>query len=363
MDARERLKKVISINDVIVDGKKLIVKLKHLLRMVESTSVKTTVLRIYRLCSFLVHFHNAYDYRQFISRDMEVHDLYKFINIYGYGYCKQHTMFMGFLLDQFDIKNRIIYLGEPGQQKMDHFAIEVFYDKQWHFFDPNLQIIFLLDETIVSANDIANRNFNIISGEIHPTKFLNCDPNFFLRNEVDFKNEYLAMFNKINEFNLCKQDFAYKHEITSEKGIVKWYQYNEKDYYFTRLKSVVFIDNGYGISNYQLIPSNDAIQFLNVKFEIDHGDKELEINDFPLLILEITVFTSSNSNQFDLFVNGKKYSSFSNEKKSCLFSTLNSQNIYNEPIYSVKIVCNNIIEHYEIISQKSKFSQLIETMV
>lgn len=349
---------MVSINDIRINGKGLIVKLNHILPKIADVDTKKTVFNIFKLCARLVHYHNAFDYRQHLDRDMEVHDVFKFINVYGYGYCKQHTMLMGFLLDQLHIKNKILYLGEPDAQRLDHFAIEVFYDDNWHYFDPDLQVYFLSGDNIVSADAISKRNYNRIAGDLSPEKFLLCAPDFFISNAADFQNQYLNMFNNVEEFSVTIDDYPYKKKLTALKGIIKWYQYNEKEFYFSKLESVRVVHNGYGISMGRLIPSNNAIQFTNVQFSINHGHQVIEINDFPLLILDVHIRTSFHSNEFYLFINGKAYWISTNDKKTKLFSWID-ETVYMRPIYSIKIRCNNIINNYDIISQKSNLSEFL----
>ena len=40
------------------------------------------------------------------------------------------------------------------------------------------------------------------------------------------------MFNNIEEFLLNDDSYKYKSEFMKNKGLVKWYNYNQKNYFF-----------------------------------------------------------------------------------------------------------------------------------
>ena len=175
-------------------GRPLVVTIDKLVCYLnDSEDEISLVMKIFKISTLMKHNYNAYDYRENLERDLEVHDIFKLMNIYGYGVCKQFTMLMGYLLDSFMIKNRILYLGRNSEFEFDHFAIEVYYKGRWHYFDPNIGIYFINKrEEIVSIEELKEKNFHKVIGDFSAKDWIRINDKFeYLKdNKNSFKKNY-----------------------------------------------------------------------------------------------------------------------------------------------------------------------------
>jgi hypothetical protein len=345
-----------NIKDIVIDKMPIMVTIENIVAFLNNMSSKDITLHSFNMASLMIHSYNAYDYRENLDRDIEVHDIFKLINVYGYGFCKQFVLFMSYILDIFSIKYRVLYLGKKGQNSIDHFGIEVFYDNEWHFFDPNLKIYFLYNNKIVSSDEIRMGKYDRVEGDFSANKWLKMNTNLGSLIDIEhFQDIYLEMFKNIETFTLLDNRFEYKQKLLN-KGVVRWYVYNEKVYFIPSNTTIKVEYGGVGISNYSKITSNNVISFKNIIFTFNEFNSNMiVINNFPYLLLDCILDIDKKHTTLKIILNGKIYY-INYYRGSNLFDYLyKEENIYKIPIYSVKIESNCIINNYKLIVQSSMF--------
>ncbi len=356
-----------SLENLKINDKYIVISIKKIIEYIDSLNIDidSKVLKVFNLASLLQYSYNAYDYRENLDRDLEVHNLFKLINIYGYGLCKQSTLLMGYLLDMLLVENRVLYLGRRTEEEFDHFAIEVFYNNKWHYFDPNLNFYFInkMNE-IASVNDIKKQDFVKVIGDFSAARWLNMDFDNFknLSNIENFRNQYLKIFHRVEEFILNDNRFEYKNKLMKNKGLSKWYLYNQKEYFFDENVNVRIIKNGYGIIMGKKTKSTDYIEFKNLIFKFKNSSKYIIINDFSFLILGVKIYSKNDTIDLNILINGINYNVNINSDE-CIFDKLiKKTNILSKPIYSFVITSNHTIFEYEIITQVSYLVDYIYNM-
>lgn len=346
-----------NINAIMVNGIPLLINIDYIVDFLNGMNQKEITMHAFNMASLITHNYNAYDYRKDIDKDIEVHDIFKLINIYGYGVCKQFTLIMCYLLDIFNIKNNVLYLGKNTKGCIDHFAIEVFYNDKWHYFDPNLKLYFTLNDEIVSTKEIQQKKYDAIIGDFTAKIWLNFNKNLeYLYDVKKFRKLYLEMFNKIEIFTLNDIRYDYKKKLLTKKAISKWYSYNEKCYFIQDNVEVSVNYNGYGILNYSKVLSNSDISFKNLIFNFKfYNSNKIIINYFPFILLDCILNFNEEYVNLKVSINGQTYylEYYSNDS---LFDNICKENdIYINPIYSIEIEVENKIKEYKLIVQSSNF--------
>jgi len=348
--------KVKKINYIMKKGSPLIVNADYIIDFLNGMNKKEITMHAFNLASLMDHSYNAYDYRKDLDRDVEVHDIFKLINVYGYGVCKQFTLIMCYILDVFNIKYNVLYLGKNTKETIDHFAIDVEYNGKWHYFDPNLKLYFTLNDEIVSAKDIQEKKYNNVIGDFSAKIWLNFDENLEFHDVKRFQKLYLDMFKYIETFTLNDERFDYKTELLSKKALSKWYTYNERCYFIQDNVKVGVDYNGSGISNYIKVPSNGNISFKNLIFSFrDYNSSQLIINNFPFILLDSILIFNNKYVNLEVLINGNIYR-LEYCSGSSLFDDLYSEHdIYRNAIYSIEINARNKIRNYQLVVQSSCF--------
>ncbi len=352
---------LVSIDDLRINGYPVVVGISLILNKLINKRIKDIVFDAFNISSLLSHYQPSYDYRLRIDDGMELHDVYKLINVYGFGVCKQFVVLMGYLLDSLYVKNRILYLGKKGSDCFDHFAIEVFYDNAWHYFDPNLHILFLNNSDVASVRDIKNKRFNKIIGEFDPSAWISSNSGLaYLEDKELFRRQYFRIFEAVEEFTLDDDRFPYKCQLMKKQGVVRWYKYNEKKYLFPKHIKLSEDMEGYGISSGRLIKSNHYIKFSNITFCFNvFNEYSLTINDFPLLIVGLKLFSSNIELNINILINGIKYNICVNSGDDILKKISDIENIYNSPIYSIYLYSDVVINKYSLTVMRSNFVKLL----
>ncbi|MGA1823512.1 MAG: hypothetical protein ACMUIP_02530 [bacterium] len=357
--------KIKRVSDFEVNNVPIVVTIDKIFNFLNGKDDYDIVMFSFHLASEMVHLNNAYDYRTQLDRNLETHDVYKLLNSYGYGVCKQCSMLMGFILDIFSIKHTILYLGKLTQNSFDHFALEVFYDQKWHYFDPNLGVCFLNDTHVASIKEIKEKKFTKIVGDFSADTWIKNTPEVsYLRDIKKFQELYFTLFDSIEIFTLYDQRFPYKKEMMDKKGIVKWYDYNQKEYFIPEASSVKLDKTGWGIVDGVRIQSNENYSFYNLIFSIPYNAPLLEINSFPFLILDCAVEFENHvlHDTITLVINGQEY----HPSISCgkfFFHDLLHDNLFEKPIYSLLVQANYTISHYFITAQTTPLVQKVYIMM
>lgn len=354
-----------SLKHISFNGYPVLLTLDRVIDFLNTYENKDKILKIFEISSKMTHFTCAYDYRTELCRSTEVHDVFKLINIYGYGICKQFTLLMQFLLDLFEIDNNVIYLGSPAQNQknFDHFAIEVYLDNKAYYFDPNLHLYFLNHQNdIASVNDIQNNNILAWVGNFNAQRWIKANPklDYLTDNEI-FRKYYLDMFARYEYFTLDDSRFSYKQELMANRGSVKWYQYLEKDYFFKDI-SITEVEHPKGIVNGTLVATSETLMFQNLLFSFSKKQPthHIEINDFPLLIMGCFMeYDAIDGSDIDIIINGEKYTLYVKQNEDIFEKILMTTNLFQKPVYSLSLFSQNRIKQIKIQCQRSIFTQRI----
>lgn len=353
-----------SLDQLTVNGYPVLLSLDRIVRFLDEYEEMEKVIKIFEISSMMTHYTCAYDYRHSLCRNTEVHDVFKLINVYGYGVCKQFSLMMEFLLDLCEIDNRVIYLGSPpkSRQNFDHFAIEVYLEGNAHYFDPNLGLYFInTQNTIASIEDIRHQNILQWVGSFTAEKWINANPSLsYLSDTALFRKQYFDMFLHSEAFTLNDHRFPYKQELMSNRGTVKWYQYLEKKFYAHHI-FVTTVQPSKWIVNGVLTASIDTLSVQNLLFTISKPNPthKIEINDFPLLIIGCDItFESASSSDIVLLVNGRSYPLRATDKTDILEQIV-TNNLFEHPIYSLSIDSQSPVKTIRLLCQSSAYAQKI----
>lgn len=356
---------MISLKDVSLNDYPILLTLDKIIDFLNTYDDKEKILKIFEISSMMTHFTCAYDYRTELYRSTEVHDIFKLINVYGYGICKQFTLLMQFLLDLFEIDNNVIYLGLPSQNQssFDHFAIEVYLDNKAYYFDPDLHLYFINQQKdIASLSDLQNNNIHTWVGDFNAQKWINANPELMYLNDTEiFRKYYHEMFEQYEYFTLDDSRFPYKKELMANRGGIKWYQYLEKNYFFKNI-TITETEHPKGVVNGVLIAASETLTFHNLLFSFSKKKPthQIEINDFPLLIIGCFIeYDSTDNSEIDILINGEKYTLHIHQNEDIIEKILTSTNIFQKPIYSFALFSKHKIKQINIQCQRSIFIQKI----
>jgi hypothetical protein len=329
-------------------------------------SIKERVLKINEIAGSMLYYLNAYDYRDNLENDLEVHNLFKLLNIYGYGVCKQSTLIMNALLDYTGIPNQVLYIGKSGTSYLDHFVIEVFWDNQWHLFDPMMKCYFIgANNTILSAEALSKeKNFTIVGELNHISWLLFNSDNYLVKTNETFQENYFLMYQEREVFTLIDKGFPYKKDFMEKNGLTQWYCNHEKSWLQADIVGYEEIDFGLGVVEKKRIISNKNIQFSN--YIIHHKPKPCHtyiINDYPLLIVDIYIelINDSKPASLKMLINGDVYQidSITRDKSLISDTFLKNNNLFEKPIYSFYIESTDLIESIYVTAQTTKLKEKI----
>ncbi|ADR35046.1 hypothetical protein Sulku_2386 [Sulfuricurvum kujiense DSM 16994] len=355
---------MISLDQLTVNGYPVLLTVDKIVRFLDEYEEMEKVIKIFEISSLMTHYTCAYDYRHSLCRNTEVHDVFKLMNVYGYGVCKQFSLMMEFLLDLCEIDNRVIYLGSPpkNRQNFDHFAIEVYLNGHAHYFDPNLGLYFInTQNTIASIEDIRHQNILQWVGSFSAEKWINANPSLRYLSDTDlFRQQYFDMFLHSEPFTLHDHRFPYKQELMSNRGTVKWYQYLEKKFYARHI-FVTTVQPSKGVVDAVLTATTDALPVQNLLFTISKHNPThtIEINDFPLLIIGCDMtFESASSSEIVLLVNGRSYPLHA-AGETDIFEQIVTDNLFENPVYSLAIDSQYPVKTVRLRCQSSVYAQKI----
>lgn len=352
------MSRIISLENVLCDNKPIVLPVKKIVDYLNNNanSDKDRVLRIFEIATLLQHSYNAYDYRDYIQRDLEVHNVYKLINAYGYGMCKQSTVLMEFLLDIFGIRSRVLYLGRNFEDEFDHFAIEVYYDTNWHYFDPNLNFYFLNEsKQVASVEQISKGDYVNVVGEFNAKRWLAMDYSHFekLADTNKFQSLYLKMFERVEPFFLNDDRFDYKKIFMQNRGLLKWYNYHEKESFVDENMNIKVDYKGWGIVKGAIVKSDNYLNFKNLIFKYKYDSNYLILNDFSFPILDLKFTFAKAQSMVTIVINGEKFTNQLKNNESLFEMLEKNTNIYSMPIYSFEVTSDETILEYEMRVQSS----------
>lgn len=347
------------LNEFMIDEVPALITLKEILAFVmEADSERERLDRCFALACLMKHRVNAYDFRSHLERSLEVHDVFKLMNVYGYGLCKQVSLFMECILDHLDVRNKVLALGKSDGKEIDHFAIEAFYDGKWHYYDPDLGVVFL-DESgnVVSAEEVKNGEYDRISGELSAEDWIKTNAAFkYLEDPKVFARFYLRMFKHVEAFTLDDTRYEYKKRFMHYHGLTKWYGYNEKVYSLPSDMSVETVRQGYGIHNGVRIPSSQIDEFDNLLFTTrDVSLKSICVNDFPLLLVDLVCRFKESEASVRVVVNGEEYTIIVADGESVFDRILVDAELFALPVYGFVLESDAEIIEWSMTAMHSCF--------
>ncbi|MEC7641606.1 MAG: hypothetical protein VYC17_05560 [Nitrospinota bacterium] len=349
-----------SITSVRIDGEPLLLGLEEVIEFLQQfPDPKFKALHAFRLAKILEHYRYPYQFRKNLTSPVETHNVFKLINIYGYGNCKQITMFMQYLLDHTGITNRAIAL-QSREDNESHFVNEVFYDGKWHLFDPDLGVYFTDNAgEIISVEDFAKQGFKTVA---NPFNFSRWKPFFPDLEDEQFRRLYESLFETHEEFLMTDGRYPWKKEFMSRYGLSRWYCAEQPQCFLPESCEITIRQRGKGIVWSQRVPSPQEFSFDNLIFSFQHGKLHFDLNNFPFPILEIRCTFSKNqeSLQATIHIRGESYD-LDLQTEGDLIEQVLTQNpdLFTLPIYSFSLHGNQELQQIAITTQASPARQKI----
>ena len=304
-------------------------------------NIKKIVLFINKNLKFKDH---SFRYDAHIFEQMNI---YKLLNIYGYGNCKHYAILFKFMMDIMRVDCKIIYVNT---KKKDSYGN--YYDHVFNIITINKKK-YLIDCTIPLVEfkkKLINIDFQI-------------DKKFFIN--LFFKspyrktnpNKFYEIFNPklFTNYNIIDKKFEYKKKLNIYYSELYFYNisYYSGNFKFNKIKNnqIIILNKFSSCKN---------IQRVNFKTIIKVNNNSFSLNNFPFLILNIKILSDKNSN-IKIYYQNKKYLVKANA------FILKKNHFFQNPIYSFFVTSNKKIKGIEITFQKSdlgnKLSKFINSLV
>ncbi len=298
------------------------------------------------ICKNFIHSDHFFEYK---THPFEALNIYKLIEVYGFGNCKYNSILFKFFMDAIGVKCFIFY-GEYGLDKKGK--------KQNHCYN----VIELNNEKFLIDTDFGLITYNNNLIKYNQKLDLKMFLNFFIKKKVIYASKNFSFakvyYHKHSEnFNITEKLFDYKLQM--RKYFSELYYFNipifNKNFKGKKIKKKMIILNN---KRKNLIGKQDkknelksgVIEFYSTKFKVNGNN--FNLNDFPYLIvdLKVTPLNSVKKENFIFTYNDKKTNFKYNQY---IFKNRN----YTSPIYSFSIKSKKKIKNIEIIYQKSLFKK------
>ena len=288
------------------------------------------------------HYYHAFNFRK---NYFEQTNIFKLINIYGYGNCIHYTILFAFLMDILKVKNELIFL-KYKKKKFSHLVNIIYLDKKKFWIDLD-HGIFKYQKKLIPYTKIKEV---ILKTKILETnykkKFLDNinlykDKEIFKYRWKHLKDSYLRSINESQNFNLYEKKFQYKVEM--KKFYSKNYFFsqplffvNQSNKFYTKKNSFGFVDGKIKkINKYKF--ENKIIKFNNIH------ENDFILNNFPFPITNIKINTIDKSKIKLYFLNYK----IKNNSNFSFANYIAKKNI-TDPIYSFKTHSKSKIKNIEV---------------
>ena len=300
------------------------------------------------------HVNHSFEYKKFPFEQLNI---FKLINIYGYGNCKHFAILFSFFMDMMNVKCDLII---SKYKFFSHVFNIIYVNRKKYIIDTDFGIIEKNNKLIEFKESSFDK---LIFKKIY--SFCKINKNEKYKNKKRFKNDFyfekledeinflFKSFKNIQAFDLYSYKYPYKQAIS--KYFSDIYFYNEpypshnfkiisKNYTPKRfiLKNRVFKTNDHFIENWLI--------------EISVNDYGIVLNNFPFLVLDLKVIMKINSNF--KFLSSGNISSF----RSNRFIFKNRKR-YSYPIYNFAIKSNNLISKIQLIINKSKLGNKLKKFI
>ena len=262
------------------------------------------------------HIFHAFEYKYY---PFEALNIYKLINVYGYGNCKHFSILFKFFMDSIGVKCTMHY-GSYGfrkdKKKQKHIFNIIEFKKKKYLIDTDFGIILYKNDLIEYQNSLDKEIFN----------------HFYQKKKGKHKSINFSFYKMYDE------KFSEKFEISS-----KLFDYKKKlsefysELYFVQIPYFKKKYKEKEISNNRLIIQNKNVQNRNVQSKVvSFNSTKFKVNDcifnisnFPYLIVNIRVKSNhvNNLETFNFFENNiKSHFKFNtyifNDKKKIFKSNL-----------------------------------------
>lgn len=288
------------------------------------------------------HYYHAFDYRQ---NFFDQTNIFKLINVYGYGNCVHYAFLFAFLMDILKVKNELIFL--KSKKKNFSHIINIIYLKKKKFWIDLDHNIFEYKDKLIPIDGIKEIIIKTKILEInYKKKFIE---NIYLyKNKKTFKDRYdsinasyLEGINNFEIFNLYENNFHYKSKM--KKFFSKNYFYNQPlwlenqpNKLFNTKNSIGFIDGKLSKEKKYKF-KNKVIKFSNIL------DNNFVLNNFPFPITNIKINGSIKS-KVKLFILDDKIKNYNNFS----FSKYLLKKKIRTPIYSFRVNSNLKIKNIKV---------------
>ncbi len=303
-------------------------------------NIKKIVLFIFKNLKFKDH---SFKYDAHIFEQMNI---YKLLNIYGYGNCKHYAILFKFIMDIMKVDCKMIYANTKKKDKYGYDYNHVFnvitINKKKYLIDCTIPLV-EFKKKLININSQIDKKFFI---------------NQFLKSPYKVNpNEFYEIYNPklYTNYSIIDKKFEYKKKLNIYYS--ELYFYNTP-YYSGNLKFNKINNNQIIILN--KFSSSKNIRKINFKTIIKVNSNSFSLNNFPFLILNIKILSDKNSN-IKIYYQNKKYLVKAN---AFIFK---KNHFFQNPIYSFFVASNKKINGIEITFQKSdlgnKLSKFINSLV
>lgn len=302
--------------------------------------IKKTEKNIIKIAQFINKnfktFHHSFEYKFYPFESLNI---FKILNVYGYGNCKHFSILFKFLMDTIGVKCEIIYgdctskfLFYKKSKLQNHVYNLVELNNKKYLIDTSFGMIQFRGKLIEYKNRLDKKIFFHHYNEKYPYN--------------NFNKNFINVFDKkfSEKFNIENKKFPYKKKMSEYFSDIYFLQipiFNRK---FVEKKLSI---NKVIIKNKVKKLKNNTKKVANIystKFRIN--DNYFNINNFPYLIIDIRVNSNENG-KFQFYQNNKK-KSFNLNKN--IFKNFE---YFPNPIYSFSINSKKKIQNIEIIYKKS----------
>ena len=300
------------------------------------------------ICKNFKHINHSFEYKHF---PFEMLNIFKLIEIYGYGNCKHYSILFKFFMDSIGVKCSIFY-GEFRKNKKGKIQNHVF------------NIIELNNKKFLIDTDLGiityNKNLIEYKGKLEEEIFYY----FFKKRKKNYKfinNSFINLYNQKFDKNFSLDEKLYDYKIKLRKYYSELYFLNFP-FFNQKFKAKKIKKNFIIIQNkINKINNNKVLQFYSTKFNVN--EYFFKINNFPYLIVDLKVVPIELNKKIKTFMFtesgiNKKY------KFNCFF--FQNKKIISNPIYSFSLKSKYKIKYIEIVFQKSllgkKFNQFIKQL-
>lgn len=270
-------------------------------------------------------------------------NIYKLLNIYGYGNCKHFAILFKFMMDIMDVNCKMIYVNTKKKDRngdyYDHVFNIITINKKKYLIDSSFPLI-EFKKKLINIESQIDKKFFINQFFKSPYKKVNPNKFYEIYNHKLYTN-----------YNIIDKKFEYKKKLNI--------YYSELYFYNIPYYSGNFKFNK--INNNQIIlvnkfSSSKNIQRVNFKTIIKVNSNSFSLNNFPFLILNIKIFSDKNSN-VKIYYQNKKYLVKAN---TFIFK---KNHFFQNPIYSFFVESNKKINGIELIFQKSDLGNKLRKFI